>query len=82
MDNFEIKNIMQTLMYELDIDTCFWRQVKGLVANHWSWHGVIYRYLCNICKRSKVVDENQQFYIVHRNVEQCRSLMHKVEQTN
>ena len=52
MDNFEIKNIMQTLMYELDIDTCFWRQVKGLVANHWPWHGVIYRYLCNICKRN------------------------------
>ena len=81
MDNMQIKNITQNLMYKLETDESLRRYVKGLVKNHWPRRGQIYGYLCNTLKGSIIVYENKHYYIVHWDIEQCRTLMNKISKT-
>ena len=78
MDNNQVSNIAHNLMYKLNVEERFKSEIERLVCLHWPQRGVIYRFLCNIVPGSKVVDKNENYYIVQWHEETCRKLMTKV----
>ena len=63
MDNKQVINIAHNLMYELNIEEQFQSIIEGPVHQHWPWHGVIYKFLCNIVSGSMVVEKNKNYYV-------------------
>ena len=59
MDNNQVINIAHNLKYELNIEEQFQSIIEGPVHQHWLWHGVIYKFLCNIVPGSMVVDKKK-----------------------
>ena len=78
MDNNQVINIVSNCMYELNIEEELKSIIDGLVRQHWPRRGVIYRFLCNMVPGSRIVDKNNNYYIVQWHEERCRALMTKV----
>ena len=81
MDSNQVRNIASNLMFELDIHCVYRETVEKLVDQHWLKQNCICRYICNIVKGSKIVDETRNWYIVHWNQRQCETLMEKISKT-
>ena len=81
MDAKKARRIVDNLMYELEIHNVYQETIKKLVSQHWPKCSCIYRYICNIAKGSKIVDETRNWYIVHWNQQQCKTLMKGIANT-
>ena len=78
MDSNQVNNITDNIMLQYNIDKCFKWQIETLVPRHWPRRVQIYRYLCNIAPGSRVVDENEQYYVVQWEDEIATELMDNV----
>ena len=81
MEHNHIKNITSNFIYELGIEETLRSIIEELVRQHWPRRGIILRYLCNIVPGSRIVFENNNYYVVQWHEERCRMLMDNVVNT-